>query len=129
MCLLRCICLKLCGSRAELCGWCHAEWDGCCSSAASVVLADTCMSVEDEIETIHREQKVTGERSGREEESSRDKTCADQFTFHTCSLLAQPLGREILQCPQGPGWDALGCCGGLHRGVVCFVTSPAPRLG
>lgn len=95
------------------------------------LLASTCTSVEEETETIHREQKVTGERSGREEESSRDKTCADQFTFHTCRLLAQPLGQELRR-PRSTLWGRAGmhwgAVAGLHRSVVCFVTFPCSRV-
>lgn len=95
-------------------------------------LADTCVSVADEIETIHREQKVTAERSGREEESSRDKTCADQFTFHTCSLLAQPLGQELCR-PCRTLWGRAGMCWGAMEGCTVVLSavppSPAPRLG
>lgn len=98
----------------------------------ALVWADTCTSVEDQIETIPREQKVIGERRRGEEENSRDKTCADQFTFHTCSLLTQPLRWELRRpCSTLWGWAGMhwGAVEGLHNGVVCFVTSPASRLG
>jgi len=79
-----------------------------------------------------KEQKVTGERSGRERASGRvTNTCANAFLSHTCSHQLAPRSEER-RCPQRQllrqSWGTARCCRALAWRCGLPVTFPCCQV-